>query len=173
MKFIARMCFTVLTLATASAQAEVPVYRDQQLELPTAVVLTDAGPVYYGDVRFTANQDGSFTLAEAKRRNLARIDNATVAVDQTFPAQAEVSADGILSIACVGLEEPAVVREGNTFYVVLAETPIDPLALCMSLLAVTEFGVDVPLDLTGLEAGTYQVIVNGVTKNFTLNADNF
>ena len=64
-----------------------------------------------------------------------------------------------------------MIRSGNTFHVVLAETPLDPLALCMSLLAVTEFDVEVPLDLTGLAAGTYEVIVNGVRTSFVLGAD--
>ncbi len=172
MKLFTRLCFAALALTTVSAQAEVPVYRDQQLELPSAVVLTDAGAVYYGDVRFTTNADGSFTLVQAKRRKLAEVDAAVVAVDPTFPAQAEVTAGGFLSIACVALEEPAVVRDGNTFYVALAETPIDPLAICMPFVAFTSFNVDVPLDLSGLEAGTYTVIVNGIETSFTLAEDN-
>lgn len=172
MKLFTCLCFAALTLTAVSGQAEVPVYRDQQLELPSAVVLTDAGPVYYGDVRFTANADGSFTLVEAKRRNLAQVDANTVAIDRSAPGQVSVAAGGVLSIACVALEEPAVVREGNTFHVALAETAMDPLALCMSFVAFTRFDVDVPLDLTGLEAGTYTVIVNGVETSFTLTEDN-
>jgi hypothetical protein len=172
MKVVSRMMFMCLTLAGA-AQAEVPVYQDRQFELPTAVVMTDAGPVYYGDVCFTTNPDGSLKLADAKRRNFAEVKTVAVAVDQNFPAQAIVTANGLLSIACVALEEPAVVREGKTFYVVLAETPIDPLALCMPLIAETKFHIQVPLDLRDLEAGEYKVDVNGVETTFTLANDNF
>jgi hypothetical protein len=169
MKFVARLSLIACTLA-ASAQAEVPVYRNQQLDVPSAVVLTGQGPVYYGDVRFTANPDGSFALTEAKRRKLALVDSATVTVDAAT-AQAEVAARGELTIACVALEEPAVVRDGHTFHVVLAETPLDPLALCMPFVAVTRFDVEVPLDLRGLDAGAYVVNVNGVIKNFVLSGN--
>lgn len=167
MKIVASLSLVAVALA-ASAHAEVPVYRDRQLDVPSAVVLTDQGPVYYGDVRFTANQDGSFSLAEAKRRKLALVESATITVDSST-AEARVDAKGELTIACVALEEPAVVREGNTFHVVLAETPMDPLALCMPFVAVTKFAVDVPLDLRGLQAGTYMVNVNGVIRNLVIN----
>lgn len=168
MKNMIRFLFVSVTLVASAQAEEVPVYRDQQLEVPGAVVVTEAGAVYYGDVRFKANADGSFALLDARRRNLAQVDSATVAVDPSFPAQAAVTASGELSIACVALEEPAVIRAGNTFTVVLAETPIDPLALCQPLIAVTEFTVEVPLELYGLEAGTYRVSVNGVATAFTL-----
>ena len=90
MKTLARLLLATLTLA-ATAQAEVPVYRDQQLELPNGVVVTDAGTVYYGDIRFTANADGSFNLVQVQRRNLAQVASASVSVDATS-AQASVDA---------------------------------------------------------------------------------
>jgi hypothetical protein len=79
-----------------------------------------------------------------------------------------VHAKGELTIPCAALEEPAVVREGHTFHVVLAETAVDPLAPCMPFVAVTTFNVDVPLDLDGLEAGTYALDVNGVESEFVV-----
>lgn len=166
MKIFSRLLFVLLPLGT-TVHAEVPVYRNQQLDIPSAVVMTTNGPVYYGDVRFTANQDGSFRLLDAKRRNLAQVDAATVTVDASV-AQAEVTANGILSIACVALEEPAVVREGKTFHVVLAETTMVPGSVCMALVAVTPFHAEVTLDLRGLDAGEYLVNVNGVTQRFTI-----
>lgn len=167
MKIFSRLLFVALPLA-ASAHAEVPVYRNHQLDVPSAVVLTAKGPVYYGDIRFKANQDGSFSLLEANRRNLAQIYTTAVSVDLDLPL-AETHSTGILSNACVVLEEPAVVREGNTFYVVLAETAQDPQSVCMSLIAVKPFNIEVYLDLTGLEDGEYTVDVNGVTTSFVLS----
>lgn len=164
MKPVATVLFAALVCA-AAAQAEVSVYRGQQLEVPSAVVMSDARPIYYGDVRFTANADGSFTLAEAERRKLALVESATVAVSGDI---ATVTAKGELTIACVALEEPAVVRKDATLYVVLAETPIDPLALCMPLVAVTKFTQDVALDLSALEPGEYRVDVNGVQTTFAI-----
>ncbi len=168
MKIFSRLLFVVPMLA-ASVHAEVPVYRNQQLDVPSAVVMTPNGPVYYGDVRFSANQDGSFTLVDAKRRNLAEVDAATVSVDATV-AQAEVEANGFLSIPCVALEEPAVVREGRTFHVVLAETTMAPDAVCIPVVAFTPFRAEVTLDLRGLEAGEYRVIANGVERKFVLES---
>lgn len=152
-------------VGAAAAQAEVSVYHGQQLTVPAAVVMSEAGPVYYGDARFTANADGSFTLAEAERRKLALVESATVAVSGDT---ATVTAKGELTIACVALEDPAVVRKDTTFYVVLAETPIDPLALCMPLVAVTKFTQDVAIDVGELEPGEYRVDVNGVQASFVL-----
>lgn len=163
MKSVATVWLASLVCATA-AQAEIPVYHGQQLKVPSAVVMSDAGPVYYGDVRFSANADGSFSLVEAQRRKLAVVESATVAVSGNT---ATVTAKGELTIACVALEEPAVVRKDATFHVVLAETPIDPLALCMPLVAVTKFTQDVTIDVSGLEPGEYRVDVNGVQATFT------
>lgn len=169
MKSIARLFLAPLAVA-ATAHAEVPVYRGPYLDVPSAVVVTDTGAVYYGDVRFSANQDGSFSLVQAQRRNLVLVENVSVSVDAAS-AQATVAADGFLSV-CEALEEPAVLRDGNTFHVVLAETAQEPGEVCMSLLAVTEFDVDVPLDLTGLAAGTYDVFVNNTLRtSFVLGAD--
>ncbi|MDY6983338.1 MAG: hypothetical protein SV422_09630, partial [Pseudomonadota bacterium] len=139
MKSVATVLLASLVCATA-VQAEVSVHRGQQLSVPTAVVMSEAGPVYYGDVRFTANADGSFSLAEAARRTLALVESASVAVSGDT---ATVTAKGELTIACAALEEPAVVRKDATFYVVLAETPVDLTAPCMPFVAVTKFTQDV------------------------------
>lgn len=163
MKYLAYI-FTWLAVS-GLVQAEIPVYRAQQLDVPGAVVLTDAGPVYYGDVRFTANADGSFTLAQAEPRKLALVESATVSVSG---GKATVAAKGELTIACVALEEPGLARKDDTFYVVLAETPIDPLALCMPLVAVTKFTQAVEIDVRGLAPGVYKVDVNGVKTSFSL-----
>lgn len=164
MKPVAPVLLASLAFAAAT-QAEVPVLRGQQLDLPGAVVLTEAGPVYYGDVRFTANADGSFTLEKAEPRKLALVESAAVSVNGNT---ATVTAKGELTIACVALEEPAVARRDATFYVVLAETPIDPLAVCMPFVAVTKFTQDVEIDLSGFEPGEYRVDVNGVIASFTV-----
>ena len=164
MKPVASVLLAALACATAT-QADVPVLRGQQLEVPSAVVLGGTGPVYYGDVRFTANADGSFTLAKAESRKLALVESATVSVNGDT---ATVIAKGEMTIACVALEEPAVARKDATFYVVLAETPSDPHAPCMPLVAVTKFSQDIEIDVGGLEPGTYRVDVNGVIANFSV-----
>jgi hypothetical protein len=163
MKPVASVILASLVCA-AAAQADIAVYHGQQLKVPSAVVLSDAGPVYYGDLRFTTNADGSFSLTQAQRRTLALVDSAAVAV---AGASALVTAKGELTIACVALEEPAVARKDDTFYLVLAETPIDPLAPCMPFVGVTKFTQNVTIDTRELEPGEYQVDVNGVQTSFT------
>lgn len=159
-----------LSLA-AYTLAEVPVYKDQQLLLNETVVVGDNGTAYYGDVRLTANADGSFSLTRAERRNLASVDTVDVVVDEAFPTTVSVEVTGELSVSCVDLEQPAVIRDGVVFSVVLAETKQDPLALCA--LALAAYEVSVPLDVRGLEAGQYAVTVNGHETGFTLTTDAF
>jgi hypothetical protein len=164
MKPVATALLASLVCA-APVQAGIAVYDDLELKVPSTVVMSEAGPVFYRNVRFTTNADGSFSLAEAERRKLAIIESATVAVAGDT---ATVTAKGELTIACVALEEPAVVRKDDTFHVVLAETPIDPLALCMPFVAVTKFTQEVAIDTSELAPGEYQVDVNGVKASFTL-----
>jgi hypothetical protein len=160
-----------LTAFAATAQAEVPVYRNQELTLPGALVVNANGANYYGDVRFAANEDGTFTLVDAHRRNLAMVNDVTLVIEESFPVQVSAEVSGDLSVACVDLEEPGVIRDGNTFTVVLAETPLDPLILCAQALAGYE--ISIPLDVRGLQAGQYIVDVNGVETILVLDADNF
>lgn len=171
MKLLARSLLATLACAAATAQADLAVYRNQQLEVPRLVVMNNTGPVYYSDLRFRANPDGSYTLVRALRHPLAEVDSVEVTVDQTEPAQAEVAISGSLSVACEALEEPVVMRKGNIIRIVLPETLPEPDEVCMSLVAVTPFDITVPLDLSGLKAGTYRVIANGRFTRFRLDAD--
>jgi len=167
-----KLAYTLLAglVLVNSARAEVPVYKDQELRIPGGVVVSASGAEYYGDIRFTTNPDGSFTLAEARARNLAYVNDVVVVIVETNPVQVSVVVSGDLSVPCVNLEQPGVYREGDTFHVVLAETPIDPLALCAQVLV--EYEVEVPLNVLGLDAGTYTVDINGTEVEFTLDADN-
>jgi len=159
------------TLLCASlAQAQVPVYMNHELLIPGGVVVTTSGPEYYGDIRLGANPDGTFALIEARERNAAYVDEVVAVIVETAPVQVSVVVTGDLSVPCVNLEQPGVYRDGTTFRVVLAETPLDPLALCAQVLA--SYEVEVPLDVTGLDAGTYTVDVNGTEITFTLDTDN-
>lgn len=163
-----KLLFTLLAglcLAT-SAMAQVPVYKDNDLTINQVVMVSPNGARYYGDVRLTLNNDGSFSLAEATRRNLAPVESAIIVEAPSLPGKLAVEATGILSIPCVALEAPAVLRDGNTFTVVLAETMQKPDEVCMSLAATTPFGITVALDTSGLPAGQYTVNVNDVQTGF-------
>jgi hypothetical protein len=152
-------------LAT-TALAQIPVYKDNDLTINQAVVIGPGGAQYYGDVHLSQQDDRSFALASAERRNLAVVDAAGIVATPGVPGNVAVEASGMLSIPCVALEDPAVLREGNTFTVVLAETTQKPDAVCMSLAAMTPFEVSVALDTVNLPAGTYTVKVNNAQTSF-------
>jgi hypothetical protein len=80
-----------------------------------------------------------------------------------LPVHAVISAN--LPKSCGQLGEMQMHREGNVFYVrLIAELPAqtdcnnDPLPL----------RVEVPLNISGLPEGTYEVVVNGVSATFEL-----
>lgn len=154
----------------SAAQAEVPVYMDQELYIPGGVLVTTSGHEYYGDIRLVTNTDGTFSLADAHQRDLAYVNDIAVTIQESEPVQVIVTVEGDLSDPCVNLEQPGVYRDDDTFHVVLAETPVDPLAQCAQVLVAYE--VDVELDVSGLDAGEYTVSVNGEETTFTLDTDN-
>ncbi|MES2605323.1 MAG: hypothetical protein V4603_10315 [Pseudomonadota bacterium] len=155
-------------LAAQSLHAEAPVFRDNVLSINEAIVFNAQGPAYYGDVRMQANKDGTFSLVQAQRHNLALIDTVDVLINKSNPVQVEVNITGIQSVACVALLDPVVTRSGNAFTIVQAETLMEPGSVCMSLLAVTPFSRDIPLEVEGLAPGVYTVSVNGKQTSFTL-----
>lgn len=155
-------------LLTPVLHADVPVFRDQVLAIEEAVVFQQEEPVYYGDIRMQANEDGTFTLIRAERRSLALIDSADVLISNGNPLQVTVYVRGTLSVACAALQGPGVSRYGNVFNVVLAETTLPPDAVCMSLLAVTPFEIDIPLNKGELPPGNYVIHVNDKVVEFSL-----
>ena len=98
------------------------------------------------------------------------IENIEIMITKSFPLQVSVAVEGIKSVPCTELLNPAVSYADNTFTVVLAETKLGPAESCI---AVTDpFETSVTLDVLDLPAGTYTVKVNGVTAEFTFDIDN-
>lgn len=99
----------------------------------------------------------------------AVITGVDIHIMESFPLQASVQIDGELGDGCTELAPIETEREGDTFHItVQTERPAD--AVCTMELRF--FSETVPLDIEGLEAGTYTVDVNGVTETFTLEQDN-
>lgn len=161
----------ILALAGTPLLAETPVYQDGTLLIDEVAEVGDERPRYYRDVQLLAQADGLLSIGAAARRPLAQVDEAEVLLLQGDTLEAAVHASGLLSVACVALEVPAVTRKGNIFTVVLAETVMEEDRVCMSLVAITPFDVSVPLDLGGLPAGDYRVLVNDLVLDFTLDQD--
>ena len=142
------------------------VFRDSMLEISEAVVLTDESYQYFKHVRLQVLPSGQLALVSAEPRTLAQVQELAVAVLFTEPVEVELTVSGVFSDPCVQLEPVSVTREGNTFYVVLAETAPDPAATCVA--QVVPYEITIPLDVTGLPLGNYLVLVNGDDIDFDL-----
>jgi inhibitor of cysteine peptidase len=97
------------------------------------------------------------------------VDSVDVLTLESFPVQINVQVQGNLPDGCTELQEPLVTQTDNTFTVVLG-TVRPAEAMCTQ--ALVPYETSVPLDVEGLPAGEYTVIVNGVTGSFTLDVDN-
>ena len=99
----------------------------------------------------------------------AMVESIEIVFLESFPLQVNVIARGSLPDGCTTIYEVTQEREGDTFKVTI--TTIRPADLVCTQ-ALVPFEEVVPLDVYGLEAGTYTVDVNGVTGTFTLDVDN-
>ncbi len=102
-------------------------------------------------------------------RGQARVDSVDVLLLESFPVQVQVAVSGNLPDACTFIDEIITQQTGDIFRVAIT-TVRQPGAMCAQV--VTPFEENVPLEVEGLPAGTYEVSVNGVTTSFTLDVDN-
>jgi len=99
----------------------------------------------------------------------ATVESIEVLILESFPVQVHVRVSGYLGDGCTELGDINVERVDDTFNVTIqTQRPAD--AICTQQLV--GFEETIPLDVQGLEAGTYTVDVNGVTETFTLDVDN-
>ncbi|MHB1319244.1 MAG: hypothetical protein ACYCYF_11550 [Anaerolineae bacterium] len=99
----------------------------------------------------------------------AVVDTVDVLVMESFPVQVSIAVKGNLPDGCTELGEMDVTRDGTTFRVsVLTTRPED--AACTQ--ALVPYELKIPLDVVGLDAGTYTVDVNGAMASFILAVDN-
>jgi hypothetical protein len=152
-------------LQTASAQSDSVLYKDQELTIKDAIVVEGGQTQYFQEVRLAPTETGDFRIVAATEKQLAYVNELSVAVSFTDPVEVEVGVVGYKSTPCVELDI-AVTRKGNTFYVAVGETPLQTLVACVQ---VTEpFDIAFPLDVKGLPVGDYLVEVNGDEIDFTL-----
>jgi hypothetical protein len=99
----------------------------------------------------------------------APVDAVDILVLESFPVQVRVQVRGNLPDRCTLLAEPEIGREGNAFIVTLAMLR-DERTPCEQ--APVPYERSIPLDVVGLPAGVYTVLVNGIGKRFELTVDN-
>lgn len=122
------------------------------------------GPTTDGDGAGDGNE-----MSEEYTYGTAAVENIQIMILESFPVQVQVAVEGYFPDGCTDINEIKTEREGNTFNVSIStKRPKD--AVCTE--AIVPFAENVPLDVYGLEAGTYTVDVNGVTGTFELATDN-
>jgi inhibitor of cysteine peptidase len=103
-------------------------------------------------------------------RGQAQVDSLEINLLGTPPSvRVQVVARGNLPDGCTKVTDISQKRDGNTFTVTLG-TFRAPNVMCIQV--ITPFIQTVDLNVAGLKAGTYTVNVDGVSKQFTLSADN-
>lgn len=159
------------TLAlSGSVLADAAIYRDDKLLIPAGAVINASGQFYYKDIVLQANANGSLKVLSASPRPLVHVDSVNPTVVETQDSRSvEVAIAGNKSVPCVSLEQVAVSRKDAVFTVLVAETVMGPAESCIAI--VSPFDIKVPLDVSGLRAGTYKVVANGKEATFVLNKD--
>ena len=158
------------TVFAAQILAQPAMLRDNILTIPLAASLDGDSPVCYANVQLNANADGSLTVVGGEQQSLVAVDTMQIMLMESFPVQVSASVSGNKSVPCVNLLPAAVSRKGSVFTVVMAETLLGPAETCIAVLE--PFETRVSLDVLGLSAGTYTVIVNGLSAEFILDSDN-
>ncbi len=102
-------------------------------------------------------------------RGQAQVNNIDVLILESFPVQVNVVARGDLPDSCTQIDEIISQQSGQMFRVAVT-TLRQPAAGCAE--ALVPFEQSISLDVVGLPAGTYDVLVNGVEGSFTLAVDN-
>lgn len=111
---------------------------------------------------------GVGTPFESSDEAKAPISNITVKTSEDFPVQKTLVVKGELSDGCMYLNDPQVIRDGSTFYVNL--TTREEGDVCTE--AIVPYERNIELDVLGLPAGVYSVIINGKETIFELEQDN-
>jgi hypothetical protein len=103
-------------------------------------------------------------------RGQAKVDSVEVNVlGSSPPVKVQVVAKGYIQASCAKIVDVSQKRDGNTFTVTLSTFQQTDI-ICSDIEAPYQQTID--LEVGGLKAGTYTVIVDGVSKQFTLVADN-
>jgi inhibitor of cysteine peptidase len=146
-----RMLVIILAMIVMIATACAPAATPEPTPLPEPPELPGTGP------------------GEGEIGQNAMVDEIDVLILESFPVQVNVVVRGNLPDGCTYLDEFDVIQDGNTFNITILTTR-DPDAMCT--MALVPFEETVSLDVEGLAAGEYTVVVQDQTETFTLDVDN-
>ncbi len=98
----------------------------------------------------------------------ASINNVTIQTSEGFPVKKTLVVKGNLDNDCFYINDPQTIRDGSTFYVNL--TTRKEGNSCSDTSVPYERNID--LEVLGLPAGVYSVVINGKEISFELEQDN-
>jgi len=153
-----------LIQATATNAAPA-LFKDSIMYIREGIVLLGEEIRYYRNIQMEVTDKGEFRAVQGEELQPAQIDELDITVLYTDPAQVELKVSGNMSTPCIDLVT-AVRRDGNTFYVAVAELPWQTSDVCIQVLEPYDQLID--LDGTGLSAGEYLVKVNDKEIDFEL-----
>ena len=154
-KWFLAVAFSVVQ--TTAIDAAPAFFKDSLLHIREGIVVLNEKIHYYRNLRLEMKDDGDFRVLEGEALNLASVDELSVAVIFTEPRQAELNIKGQLSTPCADAVT-SVERQGDTFYVAVAENVWQTFDVCAQVLA--PYDVTLELDVADLEFGDYLVRVN-------------
>ena len=171
MKMLKPMALVLaLSAIAAQTQAQPAVYRGGTLTIPAGVLVSENRKQYYADIVLETDSSGNLELVSANPLPKVMVNTVDAMVSEDIGTTTVVlSVAGDKSVPCTILQNAAVVREDAHFSVILAESVLGPAESCIAVL--DPFTLDIPLDVSGLSAGTYTVDVNGVEVSFDLSVD--
>ncbi len=103
----------------------------------------------------------------------ANVESIDVVLKESFPVQVDVIAKGTLPDGCTEIGDNKQQLIGNTFKINLEARKLkDGDVMCTQ--ALVDYTETIALEnVTGISAGEYTVEVNGVTKTFKMDVDNY
>jgi inhibitor of cysteine peptidase len=97
----------------------------------------------------------------------AYVEHIQISIPETSPTQALIQVYGNLADGCTNIHHIDEQRIQTTFTITITTQRLTE-ALCTQVLV--PFEQTISLDISGLDAGTYAVIVNGVRDSFNLSS---
>lgn len=164
----------VTTMPVQSASASYfPHYKDGVLTIPRVDTSMHLGQ--YQDVKLQFTEQGGWVLLDYKAVgediSLAYIDSVNVVQTNSVPIQVFLEVEGSLPNECFDIGQVNQRLDANQFNVVVSAIFSAPEGtLCNQ--ALVPFKKVIPLDVYGLQAGTYTYYANGITGFFKLAVDN-
>ncbi len=98
------------------------------------------------------------------------VDSMDIFIQESFPVQISVQVYGNLPDGCTSIENTAAVFDGKDTFTVHIYTTRPTDMMCTQ--ALVPFEENIPLDVEGLPAGNYTVIVYDLESTFTLDVEN-